>query len=195
MKLRQFIERTLWDRIKPGKRPPLWIGTKVLLLDHDLLVEHYRRGSIRELVYGAYHSISFTETEHNPPSVVDPGTEEQWYLNNWNSSRQDMTAEYVQPPHQDAQLVDVQVDTKPGGDLSLWLCHRLLGFTMQELSFMTLTEVDLQEPRRGLVPILKGAHETLRRMRIRDPLVNAWNRQRYLLVRYYLDAIYHELPK
>lgn len=172
MKPRGYIQNHVRQRLRPPDNQEL---IELWILDNVLALEPSPQILPAQQIYGAY--TSFGHLSNNK------------YLNAWNSARADLIADLVPIPI----LIpsDITLSMEPDGDTSLWLCRTVLRFTDDEL--LQLAIVDLANPRRALLPVLHDSCRVLKEPPGSSILINHYHRTRYLLIRYYIDAQYHDL--
>jgi len=171
--MRHYLHSHIWKEIAPEADQTLWVAQKVLRLPFEQANESG--------IYGALASF------------YRLGKKE---LDRYNSSRSDLIAYMIDPPADDPELISIPLE--PSSDPSLWLCSHLLGLSDTETSLLAtgsqLTPAELVEMQpRVLVPILVNAQKILKGLKFKEELLTIYHRERYLLLRYYLDAVYHEI--
>ena len=116
------------------------------------------------------------------------------YLDRFHSARADLIASILDPP--ESIPGKVEFDLEPPGDPSHWLCTQILGFTDYDLSILCrIPELQLETPQRMLLPMLLVALDTLRGLETHEELLTHYHRTRYRLIKFYMDAYYHELHR
>ena len=114
------------------------------------------------------------------------------YLDRYNSYRVDLVADLIDPPDTDLDIA-VQVDYYPTGDLAYWIATHLLGLNDCELVQVGgVPLARLRQPNREILVFLRRIYGILQReIKPNHVVVGPWNHQRYLLIKYYLDFVYH----
>jgi len=88
----------------------------------------------------------------------------------------------------------LEIASNPQGDLSYWLMSEVLLFPDLELSALAGIDIeDIEDPGYALVPIIKSCRYILRDIKLRDPVIQNWHRSRHVMLRYFLDAVFHEI--
>lgn len=179
--MQDYIIHKIWDEIEPRKPTALWVLLTILRVPETVVMDHLQgRSDIQrliELVFRYYNSLDRVG---------------QKYIDAYNSARADLIASILTPPSDVGATLEVE--TQPSGDPSYWLASHVLGFSNKELTVLLgISHETLKEPGRSIVPLLLVAFKVLQKMKLGDELLQAYNRSRYLLLKYYLDAVYHEL--
>jgi hypothetical protein len=157
--------------------------------DINMVLKNKRRSMINlaEIVYWLQPNLG--------PVEDDPAAK---YLNSWNSARSDLVCKIVPlprnwsttlMPHQELFGKDWLM-LKPKGDISYWLATYLLGFDDKELEVLC-PDARSDEPQ--LLSLLVSCYRRLKEVRIKNLDLYTYHRSRYLLLRYYLDAVYHAI--
>lgn len=170
-----YLERHLWDDLDVTSPKHLWVAECLLRIPSELIEVH--RKNLNSLIYKVYFSM---------------GSHENSYVTKYNAARCDLITKLIVPPQENEGIV--RIATEPEGDSSYWLCTHVLGFTDIELSVLCDIDVDqLEQPMAALLPLLKRCYRLLQRVKLNDPLMQHYHRSRHLMIRYYLDAEYHEI--
>lgn len=173
--MRGYIEQRLWSELEVTKPMVLWVASVLLRIPPELIAKHRRR--LPSLIYQVYMSFGWHENK---------------YVMTYNAARADLTAKIVPPPVDDEPLI--RIDTEPEGDTSYWLASHVLGFKDEEIAVLCgISEDSLQDPKRDILPLLKSAYRILKKIKLKDPDVQQWHRSRHIMLRYFLDAEYHEI--
>lgn len=197
--MREYVRNKLWLGIEPRQPLDLWILTEVFRIDERLISEMRQWVSMREVVYFLQTSLDVLEGD-------DPANK---YLNAWNSARSDLVADLVTPPPTMDELTLNSVNPLPLGpqdiEPALWMLVYLYGFKDREISVMCPEYRWDPLSVRALMPLLKCINRRLQEMPIiredfqakdeHQQLLFHYHRTKYLLLRYYLDAVYHELNR
>jgi hypothetical protein len=117
------------------------------------------------------------------------------YIDRFNSARADLIASILDPPEEISG--EIEFDLEPPGDPSHWLCTQILGFTGYDLSVLCRIPPAAfsKDMGRLLLPVLKIALDTLRGLETHEELLTHYHRTRYRLIKFYMDAYYHELHR
>lgn len=178
-----YVEQKLWFEIAPHEDDclELWLVRYVL-----------RISDMRRSVTGHTGRHQDTRIEQ----LIDLLYSAQWdvvghkELDSYNSARADLIAAKVDPPAGDPGKLYVELEPKKQ-DPSYWLATYVLGFTPHEIRCLC-NITDVEQPARGIVPLLNAAAKILKGVKLKDKDLQAYHRSRYILLRYYLDAVYHE---
>lgn len=193
--MREYVHRHIIQDAAPEGVQTLWILRSVLrvtpteepLKRPDGSISFVPTPSYVEQVYEGFHAL------RPIPSTVRMDDEAKSYLDKWNSARADLIAEMIPPPSNLPSQIR-EVSLYPEGDVSYWLAATLLGYTDREIgTFCGIKQDELSTPYRKIMPLLKMSYRELKRVQVGDPLLHAYTRTRHLLMRYYLDAVYHEI--
>lgn len=153
----------------------LWVARNVLSIPDELIKVH--RSNLASLIYRIYYTL---------------GPSENSYVTKYNAARADLIVSLVKPVDEDERAIAIA--STPEGDLSYWLASHVLLFSDTELSVLCNISVDhLDNPGRDLIPLVKTAYSTLRKIQLKEPLLQNWHRARHIMIRYFLDAVYHEI--
>lgn len=181
--MKGYVKQKLFHDMAPqdGDSIPLWLVKHVLHIEpatHTLEVAHAVANGKRADEYwtDVLYAVKWKRQGHRE-------------LDGWNSARADLIAAWVEPPVEDPGTIEVELE--PTCDPSYWLATRVLGFSDHELRVLCTVE-DVEQPARGLLPLLGVALRILKDVRVKDEALQAYQRARYLLLRYYLDAHYYE---
>ena len=173
--MRGYVPNKLWGDLEPTNPKALWVATKVLALPPELIEAHRR--NLPSLIYQVFFGLGATDNK---------------YVTAFNGARVDLIASLI-PPVDDNERA-ITIASSPEGDISHWLCTHVLLFSDIEISVLCNIGVDyLEDPGRDLLPLVKSCYTTLKKIKLQDPVLQRWHRQRHLMIRYYLDAVYHEL--
>lgn len=167
--MRGYVEQKLWHDAAPNE------GTDVdrWLVKNLLRIELPCSSSWKDTLYAA----QFERIEHKE-------------LDSYNSSRADLIAAWVDPPKEDPGKLKIDLEPKHV-DPSYWLASYVLGFSDHEIKCLCNVS-DPTTPARALLPLLGAAVRTMKEVKVKDETLQAYHRARYILLRYYLDATYHE---
>lgn len=155
--------------------------TKALILLGGNSAESHSR-----IIYGCYARFDLTR--------------DKW-IDKYNSARADLIAHLIDPPKKDPYTVPY--DPSIPGDPTYWFVTRAFGFTHEELEklcpgFWTFQDTISMEYR-TFIPLLKYMYRTWQKSpikyRIEDEYLSAFYNARHSLLRYYLDAVYHEINR
>jgi hypothetical protein len=119
---------------------------------------------------------------------------ENKYVTKWNAARADLILEYI--PMLDEVDIErtLEVSSEPQGDVSYWLMSDVLLFPDFEMAALAGIDIeDVEDPAYALVPVLKSCYGILHKIKLQDLASQNWHRSRHIMVRYFLDAVYHEL--
>lgn len=168
-----YVRTKMWSDLEPTKPMPLWVCRNVLHLSPNLISEH--RSNLPSLIYRVFYGL---------------GPSDNKYITAWNAARADLIAEWISPPDDDERII--HIPSEPDGDLAYWLAHEVLLY--EDLEIETLTGVfDVQEGGYELVPLIKSSYRVLKKIKLQTPILQRWHRSRHIMIRYFLDAVYHEL--
>lgn len=195
--MREYIKYKIWHQIEPTLPVEDWIISNVLRIDATQLVPIQKMVPLtledkRVIIYQLQAFL-------RPTRGVFRGDKK--YLDSWNSIRSDLIAEKVSLPQANMpplfRAEDLEI--KPHGDISLWLAQNLFCFDEKELRVF-VPELNLSEPEHGrlLMPLLTSVFrrmEDVSKMKMKDELLQYYHRTRYLLLKFYLDAVYHQINK
>ena len=173
--MNKYHENKVWSDLMPSSSKSLWVASKVLCIPDELIMEH--RSNLVSLIWRAYFGIRRSEND---------------YVTKFNAARCDLVAEIIPCVDDDERIIPI--GHEPEGDISYWLATHVLRFTDIELCALCNVPMDnVDDPGRDLIPLIKSCYRILRKIKLDDPLLQHWHRSRHLLLRYYLDAVYHEL--
>lgn len=170
-----FVRTKLWTDLCPTKPKTRWVAEKVLNIPPALITKHSK--DLASLIYAVYHTI---------------GPSDNKYVTAYNAARCDLVADWVRPPMDD--LPPVGIAHEPEGDLSYWLISHVLLFSDNEAAALGGIPIDqVDEPGYEYVPIIKSSYRVLKGIHLQDQVLQHWHRSRHIMIRYFLDAVYHEL--
>ena len=170
-----YIHNKMWSDLEPTKPVALWVCQNVLHLSPFLISEH--RGHLNELVYRVFYGL---------------GASTNKYVTAWNAARADLIVEWIDPPHDDGPII--HIPSEPDGDIAYWLVSEVLLFEDIEIEALTGVDVDdVQEGGYALVPLIKSCYRELKKIKLQTPILQRWHRARHIMIRYYLDAEFHEI--
>lgn len=149
-----------------------WIAKVVLRLSDELVVEY--ADDMPQLIYRAYSSLKPHRNK---------------YLMDYNSIRGDLVCHYIDPPAEVGPTI--RVSNYPTGDVSVWLATQIVGLTIEELGVLC-GPFDKRDAVGTLLPVLRKAHRAMGQIRVDDQLIATFHKRRYLVLNYYLGAVYHE---
>ena len=173
--VRHFVHNKLWSDLEPTKPMVVWVARNVLALPDELIVKHRR--NLPSLIYRVFHGLKPSENS---------------YVTKYNAARADIIAELVNPVDGYERAITIASD--PEGDISYWLCSHVLLFSDLEISVLcNISTSFLESPGRDLLSLVKECYKILRKIHLQDPLIQHWHRQRHIMIRYFLDAVYHEI--
>lgn len=178
--MKAYVKQKLLHEMLPAENEcvPLWLAKHVLGIDPDTfsLNKATKGKSLTEYWTDVLYAVKWKRQGHRE-------------LDGWNSARADLIAAWVAPPVEDPGNIEVELE--PTCDPSYWLATRVLGFSDHELRVLCSVE-NVEQPARELLPLLGAALRVLKDVRVKDEALQAYQRARYLLLRYYLDAHYYE---
>jgi hypothetical protein len=177
--MRRFVSKRIWEEMYVPDDPRPWVAITMLRLPSELIVAH--KNNLNALIYKAEASILRTGRP---------------YLDSFNSARCDLLAHLVAPP-EEVTSDEVTVVYRPRGDTSYWLASHVFGFLDHEICVLCdLMPRELTSPKMSIIPLLKCVHRVfMQEIDLKDPMLAAYHRARYLLNRYYLDAKYHAISR
>jgi hypothetical protein len=153
----------LWKNARPGENRDAWLVRQVL----GERLTSTPRVQILSAVLRPIDDLEAQDLPHNAAR----------YLNRWTAARSDLLTEHVLgleseslPPSRDAQ-------NRPTGDVLQWL-------------FESVACLDVPADRSTAGDLLRA----MKQIRFPgEPLLDALHRGRYLVFRFFWDAVYHEL--
>jgi hypothetical protein len=170
-----YLENKIWSDLIPSSSHQLWIASVVLGIPDELIEVH--RKDLVNLIWRVYFGLGRSEND---------------YVTKFNAARCDLIADTIRTTDGDDRIIPIAYE--PEGDISYWLASHVLRFTDQELAALCDISIeDVDDPGRALIPVVKSCYRKLRKIKLDDPVLQNWHRSRHLLIRYFLDAVYHEL--
>ncbi len=177
--MKAYVINKIFSELEPSEPKGQWILSTLFRVPQEIIntLTGYKKSNLPIQVYRYFAHLQITGDK---------------YIDKYQSAKADLIASMIDPPAEDPG--EVEYALTPPGDPSYWLCSYVLGFTDEEMTVLCgIPEEHLQDPRRELVPILKIAMDCLKTVKLEDAVLTEYHRSRYLLLRYYLDAYYHEL--
>jgi len=111
-------------------------------------------------------------------------------LNRWNSARADLVAAWVEPPTDDIDAIQVQLEPPPDQRVGYWLLSYVLGYS-DEIIEATKSNRFGDGEAMLFIPLIRDSAKVLKSMIVKDEVLTAYHRARYTLLRFYLDAYFH----
>jgi len=173
--MKDYVEHKMWSDLEVTSPVDMWVASRLLNIPPEL-ISKYRR-TLPSLIYRVFFSLEYNENS---------------YVTAYNGSRADVIAEIIEPVDDDKRII--RIDSEPLGDISYWLASHVLRFSDLEISVMCSVPLDnIRDPDRDLLPLIKSCYRILKKEKLSNPLLQHYHRSRHLMIRYYLDAVYHEL--
>jgi hypothetical protein len=174
--MKGYVENFIWQDLEITKPRTLWVAERLLRIPPELIAKH-RRG-LPSLIYRVFFSLEAHENE---------------YITKYNAARADLVVNLIN--YGDTTGPAIHIDSEPSEDISYWLCSHVLGFTDMEIAVLCNIDIDaIHQPGRDLLPLVKSAYVHLKLIKFRqDPLMQHFHRSRHLMIKHYLDVVYHEL--
>lgn len=173
-----YIVNKLHTDLVPEPSIIRWIAEKVLVIPPALITRY--KGDLLGLIYRVFYSL---------------GPSENKYITTLNGAKADLIVAKIRAPFIvfDDQPIHL-FSTEPSGDLPYWILNQLLLFSDYEISVLCgIPQDEVEVSTYELIPLIKACYRILRRIKLSDPDYQAWHRARHILVRYFLDAEFHEL--
>jgi len=188
--MKQYVEKHLWNDMGPEQDAPrprmIWLLGSLLRTYHPKSLAMAKQITDSALVLRIYSCYNYIE-----PVEPTENEGEHLALNKYNAARCDLIAEWVDPP---AECGTRAIPYEPPGDVSHWLATHVLGYTDHHLIVLcNCLPSELENPGRKLLPIIKSSMKQLKGLEFRSNELTVYHRTRYRLLRYYLDAVYHEI--
>ncbi len=165
----------MWEDLEPKKPLTLWVAQKVLCLSPGLIAEH--RHELPKLIYQVYYGLEASDNK---------------YITKWNAACADLIVEWVTPPVDDVSTI--RIPREPYGDLAYWIAHDVL--LLEDLELHALTGIPIDDIQHGgyhLIPVIKKCRKILSQIRLQSRVLQNWHKARHVMIRYFLDAEFHEL--
>lgn len=170
-----YVINKLVTDLCPTKPRARWVAEKVLNIPPALIASHSRNLGL--LVYKVYFSIKPTDNK---------------YVTAYNSARCDLIAELIPTVYD--KIEPISIAYEPEGNLQYWLASTVLLFSDEELVALCGIHPDnVDEPTYEYIPLLRSSYRFLRKLKLQDPALQGWHRARHVMLRYFLDAVYHEI--
>lgn len=175
--MRDWLKKHLLSTAEPTYPIEVWVLQSLVRVNRPIAADATQEQRAA-LIYGAEASIRCVDNRA---------------LDEWNSCRSDMICEYIKIPD-GCNFDDIDIPIEPGElDVSYWLCaHVLLIPDHVLLEACSLEAPELTSPQRAYLPLIKHGARILRGIEVGDPLVAAYHRSRYRVIRWYLNRELHE---
>lgn len=166
-----FIDAKIIEELSPTEPVNLWVARTLLRIPETIVSE---ADNINVLVYQAYDSLRAHENQ---------------YISNYNAARSELVTTLLplQAKHEKRVLA---IQYEPIDDPSYWLATHVLGYTERELTLIC-GEFDHDDIGNTLIPLIYKTYKSLKILKLDDPLWQYYHRSKHLMIRYYLDAVYH----
>lgn len=167
-----YVETKIWRELTISDPVEFWVLRKLLRASTGII----DYANPRETIYRIYHGLG---PSNNP------------YLTKYNAARGDLIVQLIPYPDKVDERI-IPIEHEPSDDISYWLATHVLGYSDDELKALC-SPFDPDDIRRELIPLIKLTYRRLRVVKLKDPYLQNFHRARHLMIRYYLDAVYHEI--
>lgn len=187
--MRNYVTNKLWSELEPTSPRAEWVLRTMFRFESSEIFE------AKELDGGIENAVYLCQAKLD--RFYDGETDHK-YLNAWNSARADLIPQLVKLPFACPVYNVGGVQIEPPVGIAYWLATYLLGFNSKEL------KVFCPDLSGDLIPLLVCCYRQMAKMpplkqqkeeglELDKYLLFHYHRTRYLLLKYYLDAVYHAI--